>query len=366
MPLYARIMKKIFLYIFILLTFFNNGFSQILDDNTAKVFINSLIYYSDNVVEFVYKKELDISNRLEITYKNKPNKFLISNEIEDTIKFSLRNKIYNYEYFITPLENQYSLLTIKIPSINKIVEYYFYKNKLISKPYYFSKNWETIESNFFVFHSSDLSFTNNYAIDKLDEFVQNMCEILELNKSRIERLKNSKIHYFLCKDDEEIEKLTNFKARGLYFLPYDYIISTYNSHSHEILHLLINYKLQQVDLYTLPILQEGFAVAYGGRGGKNSDVILNMGLFLIRSNFLNYDAILSKSDFYQNDASLTYPVSGLYVRFLIENIGMENFIKLYKKYSSDISEIDNLELNLAELPESRNWNAYLKMKNKKK
>jgi hypothetical protein len=133
-------MKILFLYIIFVLIYYGNTFPQYLDSSTTKSFINSIINDSDDIVKFVLKEELDLSNRLGINYKGVPNKFLISNELDDTIKFKLRNKTYHFEHIINPLEDHYSLLTIIIPLINKKVEYYFYKTKLISKPYYLARN----------------------------------------------------------------------------------------------------------------------------------------------------------------------------------------------------------------------------------
>ena len=112
-------------------------------------------------------------------------------------------------------------------------------------------------------------------------------------------------------------------------------------------------------MYTLHLLQEGLAVAFGGRGGKEPNVILNMGLFLAQSNFVDYRAMLSKNDFYQFDPSMTYPVAGLYTKFLIAEIGIEKYLELYKKYSADISKINLLTIDKSELPSETAWQSFL-------
>jgi hypothetical protein len=142
-------------------------------------------------------------------------------------------------------------------------------------------------------------------------------------------LKKEKIIYILCKDEDEIEKLTGYKARGMFNLAYDYVISTFNCHYHELLHLLMNYKLKNIPPYTHSFLQEGFAVSFGGRGGKEPEVILNLGCFIAESKFLEYKELLSLDKFRNFDVSMSYPLSGLYNNFIISNFGIDNYLKLY-------------------------------------
>ena len=179
--------------------------------------------------------------------------------------------------------------------------------------------------------------------------------MMRFNNSEIEKLGKEKIHYFLCRDENEIELLTGYKARGLYYIPYDYIITTFSCHYHELMHLLMNYKIKENDLYTLPFLQEGFAVAYGGRGGKEPGVILEMGCFLAVNNFIDYQSLLSKSDFYQFDASMSYPIAGLFTKYFIESSGFDNFLDVYKKYSGSQYQIDKFRISINELPHADSW-----------
>ena len=339
-------------------------FSQNLTDKKAKVFIESLISDSNNLENFVDTTEMRLSKRLGISYPNYKHKFLISNDLLFSVKEKIRNGKVKYKYHIKNLEPNYSKLIFETPKEKIKLEYFFYNSKLISKPFYYSTNWKKISSKYFIFHVSDTTLINNYSISNLDGFVDKMLSVLNCSSYEIQKLEREKIHYFLCKDKSEIKQLTNYSARGLYYIPFDYIISTFNSHYHEIAHLLINYKLKSVKLYTLPLLQEGFAVAFGGRGGKEPNVILEMGEFLIKSDFLNYDMLLSKNDFYQFDASMTYPVAGLYVKFLIESLGISKFIDLYKDYSTDLDNISVISIDSNKLPSKNEWTEFISQQTK--
>jgi hypothetical protein len=353
------IAEVILKFIFLFVLFSSSVFSQNISDPLAQSFLNALISDSPDLERFVLKSELNLSKRLGISYPDAKHKFLISNDVDTKIKEDLKNGSMNYNYNIDSIDQDYSILNFKIPARQIKNEYYFYRSKLISKPYYFARNWEIEISKYFVFHISEPNLFNKYSQNRLDSFVDDLLLKLIFNESEKTKLQKEKIHYYLCKDEDEIELLTNYKARGLYYIPYDYIISTFNCHYHELVHLLVNYKLKKLNLYTLPLLQEGLAVANGGRGGKEPNVILSMGLFLAQSNFIDYKSLLSKSQFYQMDPSMTYPIAGLYTKFLIQSLGIKKYLEFYKNYSSDTENINSIKIDISELPSETKWQKFL-------
>ncbi len=355
-------MKKAAIFKVLFFSFSFNLFSVAgsLPDSIAKKFIFSLTDNRNDLYKFILPEELEISKRLGIEYSGIQNKFLISNDLDSSFRKQIINKNLNFTYKVINLDSDYSKLIFSISKLKFTKEYFFKDTFLISPPYYFGRNWVTEKSKFFIFHISSRVLFNHYAEERLDNFVGNICNKLKLNNEQIKNLKKNKIHYYLCKDDSEIKKLTGYDARGLYYLPYDYIITTYNCHYHEILHLLINYKTQNPSLYTLPLFQEGFAVAFGGRGGKVAEVILETGAFLGINNLLNYNSLLSKEEFNQFDATMSYPLAGLYNKFLIYELGINKYFSLYEKYSGDESVIEGLKINLNDLPPDDRWEIYLK------
>ena len=353
-------MRKIIIEIFLILFFAICTYSQSLTEQEAASFVKALLTNSEDLKSYFDESEVNLSERLGISYSDVKFKSLISIDIDPTIKTQLLDQQLKYEYVIDSLDTDFSKLVIKIPKKNLKYEFVFHNSKMISKPTYYSRDWVRLKSKYFVFHTSDSSLLNEYSINRLDSFVENMLELLNCSDGEIRKLKDEKIHYFLCQDDSEIINLTGYSARGLYYIANDFIISTFNSHFHEISHLLINYKIKSLSLFTQPLLQEGFAVALGGRGGKEPNVILDMGSFLVKSNFLDYKMLLSKATFYQYNASMSYPVAGLYVRFLIKSIGIEKYLELYTKYSSSNDEIDKVSISSDDLPASIEWENYYK------
>ena len=124
-------------------------------------------------------------------------------------------------------------------------------------------------------------------------------------------LEKQKIGYIFCADEKGVEKITGFNAKGLAMLGTDEVVTSYQTHFHEVAHILINYKLKLLGLYTLPFFMEGFAVAVGGRGGMAPRVVTDLGYFLQKSGQLTYDSIFTFDQFRSTDGSITYPVAVL-------------------------------------------------------
>jgi len=348
-----KFMKTSALFFFLISTLV----AQPLSNERATEFINALINESDSLEYFVLPEELAISKRLGIQYEGVKNKFLISYDIPAEIIKDIKNRKINYNIDIQNIDDEYSILNFVVSSKNYKTKYYFKNEYLISPPYFCFNDWQVIESEHFTFYVSEPEFFNQYSIEMLEKFIVEMFSVMHYTKEEIQHLKENKIIYILCKDEDEIEKLTDYKARGMCNLAYDYLITTYNCHYHELVHLLVNFKLKELPLYTLPFFQEGLAVALGGRGGKEPGVILNLGQFIAKSGFLDYTELLTVNNFKNYDASMSYSLSGFYNKFLLESITFKDYQNLYKKYSS--TNISGSIISLNDLPVSSDWKQYL-------
>lgn len=329
---------------------------QTLDNARAEKFIQALLDNEKTLSSFLSPDELAVSNRLGISYEGAANKFLISYEIDSAIAEEIKSGKFRYTYSVHNLEKDYSLLQISVPQKNYIREFYFKNGMMVSPPSYFASHWKTFDNGYFKFFISDTTLFNSYCAEALNEFVEETAKTLNYTEKDLELLKREKIFYYLCANEEEIKQLTGYAALGMYNLAYDYIITTYTCHYHELVHLLMNYKLKNIPLYTSPFLQEGIAVALGGRGGKAPGVILDMGAFLTNAGMLDYSFLLEKNRFQQMDASMSYAVSGLYNLFLLQILGADNYLKLYRKYSGRNNE--ELDIIEKDLPEQQSWKEF--------
>jgi hypothetical protein len=350
------LVMKLFLLIFLLA---NISYSQNISTSKLEKITNLLLTNSVEILDFINPEELQTSNRFGIEYEGVIHKFFIANDFTSELTKKLLTYKTKHDYQLIKLDNKYSLLNIKIPSLNISKEYYLKDSLIVSSTYYHSRNWKTITSDHFKFFISDETLFNKYSINQLEKFIDRMLNILSFSETDKILIKQKKIYYFLCKDEEEIKKVTGFATRGIFMLAQDYVVTTYNTHYHELLHFLINYKLKNLPLYTHPFFQEGLAVAFGGRGGLDANTISEMGIFLVKSGFANYKELLSKLDYQSSDASISYSISGLYTNFLIKQIGIEKYLALYKKYSGDSKKVLTEKIIETDLPLEQNWNLFV-------
>jgi len=351
---------KIILGFLILLNITLTVQAQIITPERAEKFLEFALFGKHSEEDFVEAGELKKSRRFGIKYDETDIKYLIAYNIPDELKPKVRSGELKYSYSIIPLENNFSRLELNIPEYNHTVKFYFKGDYLVSPSLYFSKDWKTTESRFFKFIISTPGLFNAYTAEVLDNFILKMSKLMELPEDDLALLEKEKIYYYFCKDETEIEKLSGFKTLGIYNLASDLIITTYNCHYHEICHLLMNFKIKNVPLYTHPLLQEGFAVAYGGRGGREPEIMMNVGNFLLSSGIMSLNNLMTKDDFLTEDASMTYPVAGILTRYFVENTGFGKYLDLYKKFSSGRENINKIVFPESELPEKNAFTLYLK------
>ena len=94
-----------------------------------------------------------------------------------------------------------------------------------------------------------------------------------------------------------VEEIIGHRVKGTVDLASNDVISSVFPHFHEVMHLLVNIKLQELPFFTLPIMREGFAVRYGGRWGKKSTALMELGVFLYREKLVELDSVLTLNGF---------------------------------------------------------------------
>jgi hypothetical protein len=306
---------------------------------------------SSSLASFVDPVELSYSRRLGITYEGVGEKFLIGNNFTQ----DLRRQVLSGQAALTPrldsIDSAHSRLTLTCSDPPASQSYYFKNGRLISPIAYFTDKWPRRESRHFTFRVSDTTLFNEYSIAKLETFLDSAAAILGMPQD--------KILYVLCRNDDEIKNITGFSTLGMYVLSYDAVVTTFNCHYHELLHLLMNERLRRIPLFMHPFLQEGFAVALGGRGGREPGVMLAAGKYLAMAGFTYIPTLLSHEGFAGTDPSIAYPVAGLYNLFLLKTVDTDYYLKLCRRYSAGEDAISSLAINPADLPPDWDWGAFL-------
>ena len=335
--------------------------SQALSQERAIAFLKCLSTNSPDILDFVAEDDLTISNRLGISYKGVQAKPLISWELTSFDKSKLQELGIDGQFKIEEIDHQHSEL-ILFPTDPKFTKRWIFRGDYsVSSVLYHTSTWHTKESEHFRFLISDTTRFHPANIELLEASFTEIARLLKFTPADLLRIKKEKIIYCFCNSQEEIKQLTGYAPRGMYILSHDIIISTYSAHIHELAHLLMNYKLQNPSLFTHPLLLEGFAVAVGGRGGKTPEILNQLGLFLWKSEWVDMADFIAAQKFWGQNASISYPGSGAYVKFLIQKMGIDAFIKLYSKYGGNQAEISSMGIALADVPRRGTWKKYLKL-----
>ena len=354
---------------------------------SAESNINMLTNYFDLVVSgniesayYLWTDEArERSSRFGIEYVDIPLKVDCNSPI-------IRNVELMRDYLQPPVKKEYKLpYGFSVMEYSNLVEQNIIQHKYYARniddyhwltyaQQYYSIGWMSLESEYFRIHfdSSLENQLHQVTLHEADRYVERMGEVLGLTNEDISMIKEKKIEYFFCKSDEQVKEITGHLIKGTLDLPSNDIISAFFPHYHELVHLLVNIKLKKLPLYTLPIVREGLAVHLGGRWGKAPSTLEGIGQFLLSQDMITIESILTMNDFNNNSVSdIAYPVAGLFSGFIIENIGIKEYLDLYLQLSGDFEKAsgltaDNVKQLIKEKLQFESWeqvnekfNAYL-------
>lgn len=330
-----------------------------LDNERAGAFLQSLLNHPNSMDKFISDDDSKIAHRLDIIYPEAPCKPLIAWGLSEQIRDRLRQSGLDGQFTIEELDDRYSRLVLFPDDSTATQIWVFKEDKVVSSILYGVCNWKQFDSKHFRFFISDTTLFHTANVSALESFLVDITTRLGVSDADMERLSREKIYYCFCKNQDEIHKLTGHAARGMYVVSHEIIISTYSAHSHELAHLLINFKLKQPHLYTHPFFLEGFAVAVGGRGRKSPEILHQLGLSLYRAGWISLDDLLNAAEFSQLNESISYPSSAPYNRFLLDYLEISNYLMLYVRYGGDAQSVSQMRVKRPELPTEAEWRRYL-------
>jgi len=242
------------------------------------------------------------------------------------------------------------------------IAYYLAKSgdnwKCCSPMHIYAGDWRILQTRYFNVHYDDSSLVNEFALHKLDDFIDTLGIRLNIPCERMNHLGINKIDYYLC-DDNQIKLLTGFAGQGMTNFQFDAVITCHLPHSHELVHLMINYALEECPLFTLPILQEGVACYLGGRWGKSPEVINYWGNVSLNLGLADLDNLLTKDEFHNCPGGIdaAYAISSLYVGSLIDKFGIEKFRAFYTLLSGTNEYINSLSREDIKIQAEKIFNA---------
>ena len=154
---------------------------------------------------------------------------------------------------------------------------------------------------------------------------QHICRVLGVTPA-------FKIEYFLCDSPEEVGRIygDDEPCNG-FTAPPDRIYAVYNDQVkcigfHEDAHI-ISYTVNRPDC---PGIREGLAMYFDRKwwGIQNFDWTV---YFLKHGRYLPVDSLLDKKTFFDGNCSITYPIMGAFVDYLITTYGIAAFMAVYSQ-----------------------------------
>lgn len=228
---------------------------------------------------------------------------------------------------------------------------------------YLARDWPIVVSKYFRIHvHPDVEkYVNRQLLNNFDSFLKETADKLKIDDETVEQIEREKIEYFYCDTDQTVEQICGHLTRGLMDMATNDIISAAFPHFHEVVHLLINIKLKELPLFSLPLLREGLAVKYGGRWGKRPEALMDLAAFLVREHLVELDSMLTYKDFSEvAQADIAYPVAGQFVSFLMERIGFGKFFQMYREFSGSSETVygfdtEDVRSKLLQYTDHKDW-----------
>lgn len=229
---------------------------------------------------------------------------------------------------------------------------YFYFTSLIGDYYWiapphfcFSQGWPVVESRYFrfVINPDRMIHYNDFIASSLDETVESLAAELSIPAEKLDLLADKKIDYYLCLDDREVEKLAGRNNREGYDRGFDIIITRFIPDFHKVALLLLNFKLENPPLFTLPVIREGLATCLAGQWQRAPEVVFDFGDYILKYDIVKLDSILTYEQYMDvTSGDITSPVGACFAKYIYSQLGDEVFFRLYRALSGDYKTISGL------------------------
>ena len=297
---------------------------------------------------------IDKSRRLGIVYTDVPAKYDCASPLMTALPAIRAGDLHISTTVVSP-DSDTTRILVRIESATDSIMVTYFAEKsasgwqLTSPLYFYSHEWKIRRTAYADIYYADESLLNDYACRTLDDFVEAAGKTLGLSPDDFARLKRDRIDYFLCTRDD-MRRLTGYDAQGMTDLKADAVVSQTLPHEHELTHLLVNYRLRQLPLYTLPLMQEGLATSLGGRWNKAPCAMRYMGYITLANDIGHSDDLLTYGGFNSPNvtAEVSYPISALFTGFLVETWGFDKYLNLYRTLSGSADQVRSYDARLVE------------------
>lgn len=202
-------------------------------------------------------------------------------------------------------------------NVTKNVTQYAYKRVLLFGFDDFYKDWKIVESDNFRFHFQDMSDSD------IKSYVSSKEETFQIINQFFNSKLPKKIDYFVWESREDAKNLLKVNL-GFADPEFCIVHSHYQqTKGHEMTHVISNYSTKIINKTGL--INEGTAVCFDQTNQHKEQIVKDW----LKAN----DKKISIGEIWANwknyPENLTYPLSGLFVKELIDNFGQEKFIEFF-------------------------------------
>jgi hypothetical protein len=212
---------------------------------------------------------------------------------------------------------------------------------LVSPLRVYTESWDQMQARYFDLMFKDYRLFERSNLDDADAFIDDVARTLGLSETKLELLQERKFRVVLCESFGEVQQLTNMPVYGDVYKPVDAVISKFLPPFHEIAQFLVDYAIDSLPLCTLPFIEEGTATFLGGRWGRSAPVMLYLGSYIYGSGNCEWKDLLTNDGFrgWEDNPDFTYPVAGIFCKFLFEKIGRDKYFQLYRQLSGTEAQV---------------------------
>jgi hypothetical protein len=319
--------------------------AEVSQQDVAKFFLSyiQVLKSGDNLEALNYWSLLDRTNadQLQIRYANTPNKLEGGSALLHYLG-QLKSGVAKLDIDTITMNRGFAKINYRITTKDtSIAGAHFAVTTTTVEPSLttplrvFTESWDQAEGRFVNLTYRDPSLFERGNLETADQFIERTAKTLGISKEKMDRLETVKVKMFLCESYGEVQQVTGKSALGDFMKPLDAVVSRYFPAYHEIAEFLVAYANDSLPLYTLPFIEQGTATFLGGRWGRSGPVVLSLGSYIYCQNLMELDKLYSSADFssYENNSDFSYPVAGLFCKFLYDKLGNEKYFELYRRLS---------------------------------
>ena len=205
------------------------------------------------------------------------------------------------------------------------------------------RRWPVRDTRYCMLRGPEVHGLDDRACAELDGFIEDCASSLGADAAALADLARIRIPYYVT-DDATVAALTGHPTKGMANLAAGAVISSHFPHFHELVHLLVNWVLRDVSLFTHPLLQEGLACRLGGRWGRAGEVILYTGWFHLDLGLSEVADVLTWDGFHAGSggADGNYAVSALVCELVREQAGWAGLMRLYEQLSGPLERLRSM------------------------